>query len=755
MPQTTYSAKELLSLALPCLPGTERSINRRMVDLPFVWGKTCGAGEKRYFFENLPAPLKKAILAREEIEALVPVATGAGVPAACGRAAVNLPALSSGRPMPTAEKQKVGYQKAALVRLYMQALAAAPWGAKDATRDAFMVAYNSGRAYPELYKALGELTWKTVEAWKVKIKRAGGDTLCLADGRGITKKGQRSVTPVQAAIILAVVRQPKGKSRPMSEIIRLAKEAMAQIGHDTVSDATCRRFLNDWIAINYDEWVWWREGDKGLNDKCLFWVERDYDRIAVGDILVADGHILNFTILNPWTGKPARMMLVLFFDMKSSYPLGWETMPTENTASISVALRRAILRLGKTPKIVYLDNGRAFKGHYFTGVNFEETELPGVYKSLGINLIVAKPYHGQSKTIERFFKEFGELERLAPSFCGTSIDTKPAHLHRAEQLHKKIHEKITGGQVPTMAEAHQAVASWFDRYGERKHGRNSHMAGQRPVDAFAAGRGPGVDPLRLRVLLMKTVEKTIQARGVKVFSSGDWYYHPALYGRKHKVEIRHDLPFGDSVLIYDARNGEFICEAFRPGKIHPAARILGTDQDVAALEGQLEMIGSLRKQTIAGARAFAEETVVPEAHRQIENAGFAVRGQEPEDRSQKKKIKQIELTRAETEQIMAEVEEAQRLNDEMNAAAIRAELNELGEADRYEKMLEMEMQGMLLCRQYRAFMRYYELTQEYEKDLEYWNGRRSAFAVMYGQKEMADGDASAEVTSLQSHQEVQ
>jgi len=70
------------------------------------------------------------------------------------------------------------------------------------------------------------------------------------------------------------------------------------------------------------------------------------------------------------------MMLVLFFDMKSSMPCGWEIMPTENTASISAALRRSIIRLGMVPKIVYLDNGRAFKGAYFTGTDFEQTELP-------------------------------------------------------------------------------------------------------------------------------------------------------------------------------------------------------------------------------------------------------------------------------------------------------------------------------------------------------------------------------------------
>lgn len=42
-------------------------------------------------------------------------------------------------------------------------------------------------------------------------------------------------------------------------------------------------------------------------------------------------------------------------------------MLEENTQNIASALRNAILNLGKIPKFVYLDNGRAFRGKYFMG----------------------------------------------------------------------------------------------------------------------------------------------------------------------------------------------------------------------------------------------------------------------------------------------------------------------------------------------------------------------------------------------------
>lgn len=719
----TYSVKELLALGLPCLPGTDRSIQRQADrdQWEYIWEKGQGGAQKRYLSRLLPDQVRQAILNHEQINALVPAQPR------------HYPAVIDNGPALTPEEQKAAYQKAALLRLYLQAVTSAAWGKKDAARESFIIAYNAGALAPELYQALGPIgSWKTIEGWKGIVKKSGGNALQLADRRGHVKKGQRAITSDQVRLILAVVRQPKGKSRPKSEIIDLARKAMQQVGIDTLSTATYRRWLEEWIAVNYDEWVWWREGDKGLNDKCMFWVERDYDRIDVGDILVADGHVLNFTVMNPLTGKAARMMLVLFFDMKSSYPCGWVIMPSENTAAISSALKLAILRLGKIPKIVYIDNGRAFKGQAFTGVDFDQTELPGIYENLGIRLIVAKPYHGQSKTIERFFLEFGELERMAPTYVGASIETKPAHLNRGEKLHRRIHEKIVGDWVPTIEEAMAAVGAWFDEYASREHGPNSHMAGQRPVDLFEAGRGPGVDPRELRVLMLRTADRMIHAKGVTVNSTSGWYYHPALYGRKHKVDVLHDLPPRDSVLVYDQRNGEFICEACRFEKIHPAAAILGTDQDVAALSAQLEMREGLRKRTVAGAKAFADAEAIPEARRLLEAAGFALPETSGAARPGRRALP-APVVKLDEEKLARDVAAMEKATRDDEAERLTQTLEECEDYRRYELLLERRYQGLEITPRWVSWMAYYEQTPEYARDLELWSNRRGAFAMMYQQ----------------------
>lgn len=162
------------------------------------------------------------------------------------------------------------------------------------------------------------------------------------------------------------------------------------------------RYARRFEEQHYNIYILKRQGEKALNDKVLPYIRRDSNLLEVGDCLFADGHTLNFECLHPETGKPFRPTLILWFDWKSAMPVGWEIMPTENTVAISSALYMAILRLGKYPKIVYLDNGRAFKSKFFTGESDDFEMLSGLYARLGIGLQLAKPYHGQSKTMERF-----------------------------------------------------------------------------------------------------------------------------------------------------------------------------------------------------------------------------------------------------------------------------------------------------------------------------------------------------------------
>ena len=128
---------------------------------------------------------------------------------------------------------------------------------------------------------------------------------------------------------------------------------------------TFRRFAEHFKKQNYSKWVIMREGEKAYHDKVEPYIKRDISKLEVVDVLIADGHVLNFQVINPFTGRPTRATLVGFLDWKSTALVGYEIMMTENTQCIASALRNAILNLGVIPKVVYQDNGKAFKAKYF------------------------------------------------------------------------------------------------------------------------------------------------------------------------------------------------------------------------------------------------------------------------------------------------------------------------------------------------------------------------------------------------------
>ncbi|HOJ19582.1 MAG TPA: transposase [Ignavibacteriaceae bacterium] len=475
----------------------------------------------------------------------------------------------------------------------------------------FIILYNN-KAFPNLFEILDRTTFKTVERWKADYEKSGRDYRVLAPKYKTDRPS--SVPPEQSEILIKLYLNP---NKPLvSEVVRMAMDMFLMKNHKTIlSDHTYRRFIERWVAEHYAHSVFYREGQHALDDKVLPFIERDYNRIEVGDIIVADGHTLNFEIINPFTGKPKRMTMVLFFDMKSNFPLGWEISPTENVLSIAVAFRRSVLRLGKYPKVVYLDNGRAFGAKYFNGVDFNEAGITGLFERIGTKVITAIPYHAQSKTVERFFKSFAEIERLLPTYTGTSIELQPPRLNRGEKLHTKLYEKMMHGTSLSLSQAHHAVAWWFDRYAERIQ-QDGHLKGERPQEIFESGKGPGVDKKELTYLMMSDKITTIYRNGIKILGTSFW--NEALFGMRKEVVVRFDLIETDSIFVYDTQ-GKFICEALRVDKVHPAAGILGNEEDVKKLEEQLQKKADLRKSVESDARQFLTEEIYPTMQKQLDN----------------------------------------------------------------------------------------------------------------------------------------
>lgn len=618
--------------------------------------------------------------------------------------------------------------KADLVRQYLA------WqrrfGSTHAQRDAFIAAYMGG-VWPKLLQDLGAVSWKSIERWKLEQSRAG-NILALADKRGIAHKGRTLLTERHMTIILGHVLNPNAPN--VSQCVRQVQAKCQAEGLFIPSDPTIRRFVRSYVSECYDEWTLWREGKKAWNDRCAISILRDWNLVEVGDIVIADGHTLNFETLNPETGKPGRMTLLLFYDGASNHPLGWEIMASENTACISSAFRRTCLVLGKFPRVIYLDNGKAFRSEFFKGcADFEQAGVLGLYKDLGCEVIHAWPYHGQSKPIERFFGTMHDMEIWMPSYTGNDIAHKPARMKRGEDLHRQLYDKL-GGRPLTLEETHTQVAKWFAEYANRPQLR-THLKGHTPAEVFQEGRGEGLndaDVRRLTLLMMQKEIRTITKDGFRL--NGKLFWHEKLASRRHSVLVRYDDLFSPhNVLVY-TMDGEFLCEAQDREHyqiaygVHPAARVLGTDEQRQALDAAIALRLGQERESSSTMRTMLQAVVLPETQARLAALEAATDAATPTPTTPLP----AELPTVGPEQEAAFEQAKAEAHAALNSAPayVPSDLKRWKDSqERYAYLFSVKFeQGMALVAADEAWMETFEQTEEFERYLKRrYSGLRSVY----------------------------
>ena len=489
---------------------------------------------------------------------------------------------------------------------------------KQADSD-FLDAYNSGLLLPKAYRFIGSISIGTLHRWLKKYEQHE-NAECLQPQYKYNKQGEYNsiLNDEMKYILLTLLLHPSQYN--YGKAYKLTKEILRKRGYtDFPCYLTFKRFAENFRKNNYAEWILRREGMKAYHDKVEPYIERDLSKIEVGDVIVADGHVLNFQVINPFSGKPTRATLVGFLDWKSTALVGYEIMMTESTQCIASALRNAILNLGVIPKVVYQDNGKGFKAKFFQNTDFEEEQFNGVYANLNIYSVFAKPYNARAKVIERFFLEFQEeLEKGMPSYIGTSIETKPAWLKRGEHLHAEWHKKLTGNHIPTVAEASKYINSWIELHNSQPCPNNENMTIKEMLNTV---QKQNIPVQRLDDLMMKTESRTINKHGITFLNMH--YRSETILGIRDKVNIRYSLFDLSKIYVYSTK-GEFLCVAHRVVKVHPMARVLGTVKDMEEYKQQYKKQQQIKNKLIKKVKAtFPKEElqvldIEPEPIYQIE-----------------------------------------------------------------------------------------------------------------------------------------
>ena len=458
----------------------------------------------------------------------------------------------------------------------------------------FVKLHNASNSH--LFEILGKISRGSLHRWYSMLNGTEDYIKLLPQYKYSKVDEYRTVlTDEEIKIFMSLLLHPNRIS--IGKATALTKYKLKEQGQSFIpADITFRRYAKWFKDNNYDKWILARDGEKALSDKVEPYIKRDASLLEVGDILVADGHKLAFQVINPFTGKPCRATLVGFLDWKSTALVGYEIMLEENTQCVTSALRNAIINLDIIPKVVYQDNGRAFRAKYFTDdKGFTELGFQGLYSKLGIETVFARPYNARAKVIERFFKEFQEgFEKLLPSYIGSSIQNKPAYMMRNEKLHKNLHNEF----IPTIEETIKMIDMWLNF-------KNSQPCPNLPdksvAEVLESRKHQNINIDTLDDLMLATEVKTIQRNGIRFLNCD--YFDERLYGFKSKVLIKYNLFDLAKIKVFTTK-GEYLCTAERVTETHPMAKILGVVNDFEDYKQKIEKQRKLKRKTLNSVKQY-------------------------------------------------------------------------------------------------------------------------------------------------------
>lgn len=277
------------------------------------------------------------------------------------------------------------------------------------------------------------------------------------------------------------------------------------------------------------------------------------------ELLNIDGH--KFDVFVKWDdGRIGRPMGVAIQDVYSRKMLAVRIGESENKDLTRLAFGDVFRDYG-IPKACLMDNGRAFASKAITGgaktrfrFKIKDEDPAGLLTSLGIQIHWATPYRGQSKPIERAFRDFCDRVAKHPKFHGAYTGNKP-----------DAKPDNYGSSAVPIALFREVLAEELAMHNARD-GRRTEMANGRSFDAafnesYALNPIGKATPEQMRMALLAAEQVTVDKRTGEIRLYGNQYWSPAMsqfHGRKVTVRFDPDA-LHESVHVYDLA-GAYLAE---------------------------------------------------------------------------------------------------------------------------------------------------------------------------------------------------
>lgn len=335
---------------------------------------------------------------------------------------------------------------------------------------------------------------------------------------------------------------------------RIARQMSLSMPHER----TFRRRLEREIAPEL--LIMKREGEEALR-RATPAHRRSVAELQAMEWVNIDGHKFDVFVRTP-DGRIVRPMMVAIQDVYSRKLLA-HRIGTEESAVLTRLAFADLFRDWGIPGHAVLDNGRAFASKWITGgtrtrfrFKIRAEEPMGLLPGLGIKTHFTIPYRGQSKPIERAFKDLCDSIAKHPAFSGAYTGNNP--MAKPENYGSKAVEwdRFCAVAAEEIAE-HNAQGA-----------RRTEMAQGRSFDeVFAESYATApiqkvVDPAVLRMALLAADQKLINRQTGVLELEGNRYWHPQMFAlRGERVTVRFDPDnLHTSVHLYDTQ-GRYLLEA--------------------------------------------------------------------------------------------------------------------------------------------------------------------------------------------------
>ncbi|PTS73823.1 hypothetical protein DBR17_17900 [Sphingomonas sp. HMWF008] len=281
-----------------------------------------------------------------------------------------------------------------------------------------------------------------------------------------------------------------------------------------------------------------------------------------------DGHKFDVFVRFPPSrehpqGKIGRVVMIAIQDLYSRKFLAWRIGESES-AILTRLCFADLFRDWGIPQHCVLDNGRAFASKWITGgaktrfrFTVKEDEPLGLLTQLNVQTHWTFPFRGQSKPIERGFRDLAsdicKHADMAGAYTGNRTDAKP--------------ENYGNAAIP-LDQFERHVAREIVKHNARL-GRRTEMAyGKLSFDqVFAAsyavsqiGKAATAEQLRLALLMAEEISADRKSGAISL--AGNRYWHADLHAvRGKKVTIRFDPEdLTADIHVYD-RQGRYVASA--------------------------------------------------------------------------------------------------------------------------------------------------------------------------------------------------